>query len=74
MNFGIYSSCNSNSLHRRSWNRIPRDRANSSPVEVIEIYFAPLQHRILQEQKLPLTGAWSVRFKARCNHLRLNYR
>lgn len=74
MNSGIYSTSNSHSLRRRSWNRISRDRANSSPVEVVEIYFTPLQRRILQEEKVPLTGAWSVRFKARCNHLRLNDR
>ncbi|MGC9527692.1 MAG: hypothetical protein ACP5D7_19335 [Limnospira sp.] len=74
MNSGIYSTSNSHSLHRRSWNRISRDRANSSPVEVVEIYFTPLQRRILQQQMFPLTGSRSACFKARCNPLRPHYR
>lgn len=74
MTSGIYSPANSNLLTRRMWHRLPRQRVNPSPLEIVEVYFTPLQRRILQQEMLPPAGSWSARFRARCNHLQLNSR
>jgi hypothetical protein len=74
MTSDIYSPVNSNLVNRRMWHRLPRRRVNSSPLEIVEVYFIPLQRRILQQEMLAPDGSWSARFRVRCNHLQLNSR